>query len=223
MAPTYGAKLFSPKQVEQALKKLISEQLTKAIRLAVPDVKSDMKKLIDKELRNSAVITNLLTGELRGQLGLTKAKAQSAVENIIRAVVSTVDVQSKRVNIGKGSARNVLSITTQPSSFANVSSISQGIVGYYSNTYKKSVAIKWLDWLLFEGDRIVVSKFHYETNPKIKGRSGLGKMHKGGFFRIAPHYSGTDKDNFISRDFYEDGFQTSTSHIIQSNIEKYWK
>jgi len=223
MASTHGVQLFSPKQVERTLKKLIGEQLTKAIGLAAPKIKSDMQKLIGKELRNSAVITDLLDGELRGQLGLTKAKAQAAVENIIRAVVHTVDVDSKRVNLGKGSARNVLSITAQPSSFANVSSISQGIIGYYSNTYKKSVAIKWLDWLLFEGDRIVVSKFHYETNPKIKGRSGLGKMHKGGFFRVAPYYSGTDKDNFISRVFYEDGFQTSTSHIIQSNIEKYWK
>jgi len=223
MAPTYGAKLFSPRQVEQALKKLISTQLTKAISQASPNIKSDMQKLIDKQLRSSMVMRDLLEGELRGQLGLTKAKAQAAVENIIRAVVGTVDVDSKKVNIGKGSARNVLSITIQPSSFKNVSSIPQGIVGYYSSTYKKSVNIKWLDWLLFEGDRIVVSEFHYETDPKTKGRSGLGKMHKGGIFRVAPYYSGTDKDNFITRVFHEDGFQASTSHIIQSNIEKYWK
>ena len=99
----------------------------------------------------------------------------------------------------------------------------QGTIGYYSNRYKKSVNIKWIDWLLFEGDKIVVSESHYETNPRIKGRSGLGKMHKGGFFRIAPYYSGTGKDNFISRVFEEDGFQTAVSNIIQSNIQKHWK
>jgi hypothetical protein len=223
MASTHGAQLFSPEQVARTLKKLISDQLTKVIDLAAPSIKSDMQKLIDKQLRGSIVMRDLRDGELRGQLGLTKAKAQAAVENIARAVVETVYVDSKRVNIGKGDARNVLSITTQPSNFANVSSIPQAIVGYYSNNYKKSVNIKWLDWLLFAGDRIVVSEFHYETDPKTPGRSGLGKMHKGGIFRVAPYYSGTDKDNFISRIFHEDGFQASTSHIIQSNIQKYWK
>mgnify|MGYP003625415580 FL=1 len=223
MVSINGAKLFSPEQVEKAIKKIISEQLTKTIALAAPEIKSDMQKLIDKQLRSSIVMKDLVEGELRGQLGLNKSTAESAAESIVRAVVGTIDVKSKAVKISRRGNENVLSITTQPSNFKNISSILQGTIGYYSNRYKKSVNIKWIDWLLFEGDKIVVSESHYETNPRIKGRSGLGKMHKGGFFRIAPYYSGTGKDNFISRVFEEDGFQTAVSNIIQSNIQKHWK
>ena len=53
MAPTYGAKLFSPKQVERALKKLISKQLTKAESELVESVRNELieaEKKVKKEV-----------------------------------------------------------------------------------------------------------------------------------------------------------------------------
>lgn len=217
-----GAEIFSKKQVEKAIKKLIYKNLTKAISLAVPDIKSEIQGLIEDYLRASDTINAIVKGGLRGHLGLTKAKAESAVESIIRAVVSTIEIESSG-KITRGSNKKVLVITTQPSNFKNLSSILQSPIKYYSKRQKKTVSLEWLDWLLFEGDRIIISEFHYDGRSEQKGRSGLGTMKKGGIFRISPAYSGTEKDNFISRAFDGGKFQESVSLIVQRNIQKHWK
>ena len=83
------------------------------------------------------------------------------------------------------------------------------------------VNLKWLDWLLFEGDRIIVGTFHFEGSSK--GRSELGTMKTGGSFRVPPYYSGTANSNFVTRAFSDTQFQSEMQNIIKKSLEKHWK
>ena len=99
--------------------------------------------------------------------------------------------------------------------------ISNSIIQYRSKT-KGRVTLEWLNWLLKEGDKIIVGNFGFE---KItgRGRSSLGSMKKGGSWRISPQHAGTEDDNFITRALGNKASQTNMANIIQKAIEKNWK
>ena len=80
----------------------------------------------------------------------------------------------------------------------------------------------WLDWLINRGDEIIVSQFGFESAGG-KGRSGGGKMKKGGSWRISPQYAGTVDDNFITRALQDKSFTDSASKAIEKTIKKNWK
>jgi hypothetical protein len=80
----------------------------------------------------------------------------------------------------------------QPTTFINLLGLKEGHSVYSGGN------LHWLDWLLTKGDEIIISNYQY--NPKTGfGRSGLGNMIPGGVFRVPPQYSGTIKDNFVTR------------------------
>ena len=75
--------------------------------------------------------------------------------------------------------------------------------------------------ILFLSNSIIVSKFTYK--PQIgKGRSGQGKMEKGGSWRISPTYAGTLQDNFITRALQSKTTVKAISKVIQDAIKKNW-
>jgi hypothetical protein len=68
------------------------------------------------------------------------------------------------------------------------------------HTYTKDkIDLHWLDWLLIQGDTVVVIGYSYV--PSALGISGGGTMKQGGSFRVPPQYSGNRSNNFITRAF----------------------
>jgi len=78
--------------------------------------------------------------------------------------------------------------------FFNLLSLSSGVAAT-----EKGANLRWLEWLLKEGDRIVVIGYRYQ--PSEDGRAGGGTMLSGSGFRVPPQFSGTVEDNFITRAF----------------------
>ena len=71
----------------------------------------------------------------------------------------------------------------------------------YSYTSKQGQGtIPWLSWLLLEGDKRIVTKYEFSSNPR-GSRTGMGIMvHKArGFWQVPPEFSGTSVDNFATR------------------------
>ncbi|MAF25175.1 hypothetical protein CL634_06325, partial [bacterium] len=196
----------SNKQIENAILKLFNDGVSNAVKSAAPDIERETAILAEKALRESPELKDLIEGDLRGQMGLSSRRASSAVETIIKSISSTIKVTSKKTKLrSKGSAQ-AITIEAQPTHFRNLTSIPQGTQRYFSSRYTRMVDLKWLDWLLLEGDRIIVGKFYFEGSGK--GRSGLGTMKSGGSFRIPPRYSGTAANNFVTRAFNKNQFQS---------------
>jgi hypothetical protein len=63
---------------------------------------------------------------------------------------------------------------------------------------EKDQLLHWTDWLLTQGDRIVINGWHYYRK-NGKGRSGMGIMVKKGVFRIPSMHSGVLGDNWLTR------------------------
>ena len=66
-----------------------------------------------------------------------------------------------------------------------------------------------------------MGKFHFE--PKTgRGRTGGGRMEKGGSWKINSQFSGTINDNFITRALEGKGVQKKMEKIIEKAIKKNW-
>ena len=214
--------LTDPLKFSKDMLKFLAIHINDTIKKAKRDIEQDAGFVIDKHLRQSPEIIDLQKGDLRGHMGLRPGQAAAAVNSIISSVTRTVAVNQKSIQLRSGKSASVLDIEVQPSSFQNIVNIPQSTISYYSIRYKKTVNLKWLEWLLFQGDRIVVSDFYFEAGSK--GRSGAGKMkeRKGSYWRVPPYYSGTVNDNFITRAFSGTAFQKDMENAIVSNIERYW-
>ena len=74
-----------------------------------------------------------------------------------------------------------------------------------------------MDWLLNQGDRIIVVNYSY--NPQLGiGRSRLGNMVESGSFRVPPQFSGTPDDNFITRALIGRNQESEISRIFTKEL-----
>ena len=77
--------------------------------------------------------------------------------------------------------------------------------------------LHWLRWLLLEGYKVLVVGFHFRFQPG-RGRSQLGYMRKGGFWRVPPEYAGTADDNFVTRALRNPANERQIQSIFERHI-----
>jgi hypothetical protein len=160
----------------------------------------------------------LRSSDLRAAMGLNPPQARDVSKQIAESVSSSLIVESGKVT--PKNLSTMISIYVQPAGLDNVLSVGGSTVNYTS-TEGKQVTIPWLDWLLTEGDRILVSGFSLELGQGL-GRSWGGRMVEAptGSWRIEPQYAGTLTDNFVTRALAEKKLESAISKEIMKSVNK---
>jgi hypothetical protein len=80
--------------------------------------------------------------------------------------------------------------------------------------------IPWVDWLLLEGDSFIISDYTFSASNR--GRSGFGIMVEdvGKAWRVPALYSGTLKNNWVTRTLklYGDEIANHIGDVIEKEI-----
>ena len=179
-------------QIEDKVNQAIAEKANEILIQNKTNILQKCRSLISGWVSSQPEMQSLqsnVPGSLAGQFGLYPGQSISTVGTIIRAVENSITIDLKKFNRKFSGG---LEVNFQPSSFINLLSLPQGLVNYENGS------LHWLQWLLLKGDTVIVVNYQYNPSSGI-GRSGLGNMISGGFFRVPPQFSGTDKDNFITR------------------------
>ena len=179
----------SDKDIQLKMTASMQTWLNHKFQLAQPTIISRLKFQVSEWLMATDEIQSLLGGQLMADFGIPSPGA--SVANIVESVTRTVTVMFKP--LGRTLTGHVLTIAVQPLGFSNVLGIGETIIT------KKGAKLDWLEWLLMRGDDIIISDYHVEYGPF--GRTGEAHMIKPGLFRVEPAFSGTEKDNFITRAF----------------------
>lgn len=154
------------------------------------NIQKRIKLLTSNWITSQNEMVALANGLLSGAFGIPPGDERAAFNAIHDAVVASVEVEIVLFNNSLTSGG--IKVNFQPADFSRLLSIPEGHVIYENGD------LHWLQWLLQRGDEVIVT--NYEYNPKSGfGRSGLGSMKSGGFFRVPPQYSGTSDNNFITR------------------------
>ncbi len=188
-----------------------------AIKIAA-DVTETIKPLVYDAVHDCHEMQALRSSDLRAAMGLNPPQARDVSKQIAESVSSSLIVESGKVT--PKNLSTMISIYVQPAGLDNVLSVGGSTVNYTS-TEGKQVTIPWLDWLLTEGDRILVSGFSLELGQGL-GRSWGGRMVEAptGSWRIEPQYAGTLTDNFVTRALAEKKLESAISKEIMKSVNK---
>ena len=155
-------------------------------------IENKCKNLVSKWISAQPEIESLTSGlpsSLAGQFGLIPGSESFAIKDIIESVENSISLTLQKFD---NKLNGGLYIYFQPSNFANLLGLSSG------HTFYRDGDLHWMDWLLNQGDRIIVVNYSYNPQTGV-GRSKLGNMVNSGSFRVPPEFSGTPDDNFITR------------------------
>lgn len=181
--------------IESRINKAIASRMNDALIKGRGLIATKLRPMIAQWLSEQPEMVALSSGgagSLPSQLGLVAGTESSITNTIINSIASSTHVDFKRVanNLRQGG----ITIKCQIQDFSNLLSISGGFV----QDIKYGGRLHWLKWLLEEGNRVIITGYHYE--PKSgSGRSKGGSMGEGSMWRIPPQYTGTVDDNFVTR------------------------
>lgn len=197
----------SLKTIESRVNKAISELVNDIINRNLQSIVNSVQALIPSWISSQPEIQSLLSSDpssLAGQFGIPGGNT-GIVNRIIGAVSNATEIKFVRYN---ANLKGGLELRFQPSNFNNLLGLPEGHVKYAGTD------LHWLDWLLKQGDTIIVINYQYNPQTGL-GRSKLGNMIEGGSFRVPPQFSGTEDNNFITRAFIGSTQEQQITNIIE--------
>lgn len=181
------------KKVTIAFRDELNAQLPKA----ASRIEVAIKNRTDQFFMNTPEAQALINGPLNFHFGIPAGEELVRVGSIIRTIANNVSVTSKRVSLVGNSLRGGLTVGVLISDFSDVLSNPEAII-----VTDKGQSLPWLEWLLLEGDRIIITDYEIAFGHHNHSRSGNAIMKKntgGGIWRVPPQYSGTIRNNWLTR------------------------
>ena len=187
--------LESDRTIQRKIYGSLAKDINKKIKRNTNNTRRRFLQAVEGWVRSQPEISSLVGkgvyGSLNAQFGLPVGTAENAVNQIVFAVVKSMNVNIKPVNT---KLKGLIEFSFQPKDFFNLLGLQAGHI-----LTEKGGDLHWLDWLIRQGDRTIVVGWNYVPAPT--GRSGGGEMNIGGLWRVPPEFSGTLDDNFVTRAF----------------------
>jgi hypothetical protein len=194
--------------IEQQIKRQVAAKLRSAAIAVLPTINTYISKIF----REQDFVSEIHSGILAADFGLSPSRANAATDSIIADLISNTKAEFIP---GTGNILGTLRVTIK-------SGLSQSVftdAEYKSGKYE----IPWLTWLLKKGTQVVVLDHTVDYTKSSSSRSGQALMVKvdGGVFRVNEKFSGSPGDNVITRMF---GSQIkSIRKIMVVEIKKQFK
>jgi hypothetical protein len=198
--------------IEDKIRGAFAEEINAVIKKNLDTILTKSKEFAQAQILEQPEMQSLVSntlGSLKAQFGIRTGEDLKAVLDIATAVRESVSVRFSKYN--KKLRGGGLEIYFQPSSFTNLLGLQSGHVIYEGGD------LHWLSWLLTLGDSTIVVGYYYDPETGV-GRSGLGTMSEGGFFRVPPEFSGTRANNFVTRALIGNKQQEQILNILKSTI-----
>lgn len=196
-------------QLEKAIMLEIKSALNKAILGAIPDIKIKVGVFVRQLVINTPEFDSLLSGRLKVELGLKDPSLP--LNQILYALENGITVDYSGLKASSSGISGGFTIGLVKDRFAELTSLSGA--SYVSN----NKTIPWLEWLLFQGDTMVISDYEIKYSYSQESRTHSALMIKGTKgWRVPPEFSGTENNNFITRAFEDD---SSTERVIGKIVE----
>lgn len=213
--------------IELAVIHEIIARLNKRANAAIPKMREQLSKLIQRELKKTLVYKEAVYGELKAHLGFVKGREKDIMDGIISIIADEVRIEFNDFQNTRGvSITGGYTIYMIDSEFRNALSSSLAV------TINKDQELPWLEWLLKEGDRIIIAGYKIVMGAFPTSRSKEAIMVRGGirpFWRVPSQFSGVENLNWITKAFRGQGMSEDTvlgdiqmmiEHIVYSNLER---
>lgn len=175
-------------KILEALLPMVKDYFFKATR----NLSSNISDILIKNIKSQPEYESLLNGTLKYEFGIPDAgpRIDLILDHIKTYGITKIEYPQIRNNKIIGSYK----IQLVRSNFEDLIRI-----GSSTFTTEKGQQLNWLQWLLLEGDSIIITGFEFEFGPNIASRTGMGIMKVGDSWRVPPEFAGNVKNNWITR------------------------
>lgn len=199
--------LDSKKSIADKINQAILSQLETKIKVFSQAVKDRLPDVLTEAIKTGDVYQSLVSGgsigkNLRAEFGFRPSDhTQGDIDEIVKAIVGQIYITADKIKINSSGPSGRIRILAINKDLQDALDLSQ------ATFESKGVVFPWLDWLSFEGDKIVVSDHEiiYGNFNKNHSRSGEAIMRKSrGFWKVPSAFSGTKDNNWITRAIEKD-------------------
>ncbi len=153
------------------------------------------------------------TGKLKGELGVPNATQR--VDEIVKAWLRSIEITASPVKKFGPQLRGGIKIKFIKKNWKDILQLPSA-----SYTTAKGEIMPWLQWLLIEGDRTIINDYRVILTTKVfpASRTGLGLMvfKKNNRWRVPPEFSGTPRNNFVTRSLAK--IEPKLKRIIETSL-----
>lgn len=202
-------------QINKLIKIALIEEINKkfnlnTVRELVKAIKDDIKLILLK----TPEAHSLLGGELSKQFGIPSGLDDNFVKTIISTIAENIEFKFNKMSIGGNTINGGFTFYVAKSNFSDILALPQANI-----ITEKGQSLPWLKWLLFDGDRVIISQHSLQFVPQAsRSHSYIMINNHGGFWKVPSEFSGTVKNNWITRALDEK--TNNISKIIAAKLEK---
>lgn len=159
-------------------------------------IKRDIVANIGDIFSFSPEYQSIISGDLSINFGIPSGEAQQKLKVIVETLARSTMIDFIPLRQRAKQITGGFRISAFQSDFADILSLAES----YQKT-DKGQQLPWLEWLLLEGDRVIISEYFFLPGSFKQSRTGGGIMAFDTLkhWRVPPQYSGTVRNNWITR------------------------
>lgn len=206
--------LHSDKEIVDLIIKEFVNKFNRQLPNIIKKISNDLRIATFNFLKTTPTYESLLSGELAGHFGIPKVNRQYIIDSIIKSVADNMIVDYKPMVYGVGKFRHGIFIRALRKDMGEVLSLPGATI--FS---EKGDPLPWLDWLLLEGDKIIIREYEIDFRYG-QGRSGLAVMDEvdGGVWRVPAEFSGTITNNWLTNAIKSPTYLSIIKKIIEQGL-----
>jgi hypothetical protein len=179
---------------------------------ATTHIKIHLPSIINNAIMNSPEYSSLTSGSLRLELGIPDAT--NKISGLLNIWINNIQYTYNPPAIHNNKIISTFSAEMIKINFDDVIYSDFAIV-----RDAKGYTIPWLEWLLTEGNRVLVPSYDVIFGPNTRSRTGnaVMKKTKQNSWKVPAEFSGTISDNWITRaiDAAEDDIQNMLNEALK--------
>jgi hypothetical protein len=182
------------KQISAKILQALVPEIDNYLKTSLNELRKILPSNIKSIIQNTPEYNSLIGGQLQFELGIPDPS--SSLVNIINIWSTNIKIEYNGPKISNDRIKASFSVSLIRSDYADVLSSNDALVIDNLRGY----SLPWLEWLLLEGNKILVRKQQVEFGPNKASRTGNAIMRMSNkSWKVPSEFSGTITNNWITR------------------------
>jgi hypothetical protein len=205
--------LDSEADIKNKILASIKDTISEAFRRSINPLKESISRALYNAITTEPEYQSLLSGKLQYEFGIPESAQK--VNEIVKIWTDHVIVEVTPVTLAGYNLKGGFTINMIQDDYSDV--LSSSAAQIVDET--RSTVLPWLEWLLLNGNKIIVKNYEVQVGPSPYSRTGLAIMKPSKQnWRVPPEFSGTSSNNWVIRAL--DKLDNSIPNLIQQEVEK---
>lgn len=201
--------LENDQQINKAVMSALLPEVISFMNNAISTIKRELPDVLQNAIMNTPEYSSLLNGKLKYEFGIPDSNTK--LSGLINTWIDNIRYPYMKPTIVGNKIKSTFEANAVRVDFAEVLYTDDALVIDSIRGYN----LPWLEWLLLEGNKTIISKQEVVIGPNQFSRTGNALMRNSNkSWKVPSEFSGTISDNWITRAI--DGVEGN----IQSLLDK---